>query len=127
MEYTLADGTVVTEAGTYTATVTGTNGCDEVITYYVTSCVSIFDIANNIGMNLYPNPTTNLLNVEFSEKLSSSNEIVVVNVLGQNVYTLSNTDKTFIQINTSNMTAGVYYLNVTSDNKTSVKTFTVSK
>ena len=127
MEYTLANGTVVTEAGTYTAIVTGSNGCDEVITYDVTTCVSIFDIDNNIGINLYPNPTSDILNVEFSEKLSSTNNITVVNVLGQNVYTLSNTDNTFIQINTSNLTSGVYYLNVISDNKTSARTFTVSK
>ena len=127
LEFTLENGTVITEEGTYTEILVDDNGCDEIVTYQVSTCVSIFDIENNIGITLYPNPTSELLNVVFSEKLSNMNNVSILNILGQSIYELSNTDKTFIQINTSDFTDGIYYLNIKSDNKTSVKTFTVLK
>ncbi len=126
-QFTLANGTVVTEAGTYTATVTGSNGCDETITYVISDCVGIFDIDNNVGITLFPNPAKDVLNVVFSEKLSNTNNITVVDLLGKVIYTLDNVKGVNLTINTSKIANGLYYLNVRSDNKTSVKSFTISK
>ncbi|MGB1018903.1 MAG: GEVED domain-containing protein, partial [Chitinophagales bacterium] len=126
-EYTLANGTVVTEAGVYTAITPNANGCDNIITYNVSTCVGIFDVENAIGMLAYPNPSVDVLNIEFSEKLSNNNSVMILNVLGQAVYSVENTSDLKLVINTSEFTSGVYYINVTSDNKTSVKSITVSK
>ena len=127
LSYTLANGTVVTEAGIYTALVPADNGCNSIITYNISTCVGIFDVDNNIAMTVYPNPANEVLNIVFAEQLTAVNNITVVNVLGQDVYSANNVDVTTVSINTSSLTSGIYYLQVTSDNKVSVKSFTVAK
>jgi len=127
LTYTLANGTVVNAAGIYTETMMSANGCDSTITYNVSTCVGIFTVENNVAMVAYPNPAQDKLNVKFESRLSSENTIRILNVLGQSVYNVSNFDGLTLEVNTSNLTSGVYYINVTSDYKTSVVPFTVSK
>ena len=126
-EATLANGTVVNAAGIYTATIPSSNGCDSVITYKVSTCVGVNDLTNAIAMSVYPNPTKDILNVVFTEKLDITNEIVITNAIGQVVYAISNVNSLSLELNTTTFADGVYYLTVTSGSNATHKTFTVVK
>ena len=72
-----------------------------------------FDIS---GLVAYPNPTTNILNVEAATTISS---IEVLNVLGQTLYTKSTMANT-TQIDLSTFQTGSYFVRVTADNTSNV-------
>ena len=82
------------------------------------------------GLSVYPNPATVNTNVAFNLNEVSNVVINVTNTLGQTVYTenLGNVNgNQNVQINTSNLEAGMYLVNVTVNGEVSTKRITVSK
>jgi len=75
--------------------------------------VNDFDIE---GLVAYPNPTTNMLNIEAASVISS---VEVLNLLGQTLYSETGTTK-LTQIDLSAFQAGNYFVRVTVDNNTNV-------
>ena len=63
--------------------------------------------------SMYPNPTENILNVE---QIDGANLIEVYNVVGARVLTIDNITTGNVQISTSKLNTGVYFLNVHSQN-----------
>lgn len=61
--------------------------------------------------SMYPNPTENILNVE---NLEGANLIEVYNVVGARVLTIDNITTETVQISTSKLNTGVYFLSVHS-------------
>ncbi len=86
--------------------------------------VHSFTVAGILGVNdfeieglvAYPNPTTNMLNIEAVSVISS---VEVMNVLGQTLYS-ETTNRTATQIDLSAFQAGNYFVRVTVDNSTNV-------
>jgi hypothetical protein len=80
-------------------------------------CQSVSSIIeNNFDVNIFPNPSSNIFNLEFD--LDSKAEILVTNVLGEQVYVEStNSVEEFnTQIDLSNYSKGIYNLTIkTSD------------
>ena len=73
-------------------------------------------VENNLEVNIYPNPSSNIFNLEF--KSDSETEILVTNVLGEQVFfELTKSIGEFnTQIDLSNYSKGVYNLTIkTSD------------
>lgn len=96
-----------TTTDTYTVTGTDANGCvnSNVVTITVNTCGSGINnfAANNVA--IYPNPFSSSITVE----TESATQIAVVNVVGQIVYSAAlNSGKHAIDL--SNLTKGVYYL-----------------
>ncbi|MCQ2285417.1 MAG: choice-of-anchor J domain-containing protein [Bacteroidales bacterium] len=63
------------------------------------------------AIDIYPNPVKDVLNV----RAEGFNTVEVVNFLGQTVYSASVNSSEFT-INTSNLTAGVYFIRLAGDN-----------
>ncbi len=55
--------------------------------------VGVSEFAPEIGLNLYPNPAKDKLDVEFEVNYPSTINIELLNVLGQSVYNFSTTEK----------------------------------
>ncbi len=93
---------------TYTVTGTDDNGCSKTVTVtlYVAICEGIESYgANNIQLNIYPNPS----NGNFFISSDASIELSVVNTLGQEVARFkAEASKKEIQLN--NLPAGVYFI-----------------
>ena len=88
-------------------------GLDRFVVESVVLGVEDFNIE---GLVAYPNPTTNILNVEAASIISS---IEVMNVLGQTLHTVTiNTNKT--QIDLSAFQTGNYFVRVTADGSSNV-------
>ncbi|WP_445452553.1 T9SS type A sorting domain-containing protein [Flavobacterium sp. 25HG05S-40] len=88
-------------------------------------CITVTELGTNDfdlrNLRLYPNPVTNMLNVEYTNEMS---EVLVFNILGQKVLS-SNANANSIQIDMSQLPSATYLVKVSSENVT--KTFKVIK
>ena len=82
----------------------------KVTTTSVASTQSFF--ANNFS--IYPNPTNNVLNLSVKNGLAI-NEISIVDINGRTVKSINNAFDSEMEINVSDLTSGVYMLNVNTD------------
>ena len=72
----------------------------------------------NTPLSIYPNPTTNLLNIDFKEPITTDVKLTITDITGRVVYQ-KNYAKTLVnnnlQINIQDLTAGLYVVNVFLD------------
>jgi len=81
------------------------------------SCLSIKE--NTKGFSIVPNPATNNITISAGNNFHT---IELVNFLGQTVLSQSNTGNT-VTLDVSNLTNGVYFARIISDNGATVKKF----
>lgn len=86
-------------------------------TYYTLSFVGIEQSLNNIhSFKAYPNPTSNILNIDMTLKKADNIQISLVNTAGQTVLNrdVSQTNIIHEPFNVSNLAKGIYFLKVTT-------------
>lgn len=115
--------------GTYTLTITDKIGCSQTIDVVVGGVTGTQEIESLTSMALSPNPASNrtVLNLEFSEPVNASVE--VLNTLGQQLYTAqySNITGGKYELDLSNFSNGTYFVKVTVDGQTSVRRLMVNR
>ena len=74
--------------------------------------VGIDQVASDVVLNVYPNPATNMVNVNAAEAIR---EVRIINAIGQEVYVNSNVNAEALQVNTQNYAAGTYMVTVKTD------------
>jgi hypothetical protein len=70
------------------------------------------DQLNSGKISIYPNPANDLVKIESTSKIKS---IEVMNFIGQPVYTNPAVNNTTMQINTSNLSKGIYFVKIATD------------
>jgi len=100
-------------------------GVENAITLALTASVGIDDQANDLNLTAYPNPTNGIINVEYISKIPV--RLNVINLLGENVFSqnTNNTKKTTMDL--SNLNKGLYFLQMTTESKTTSLKFTLNK
>jgi len=101
-------------------------GVENAITLALTPLVGVNEQAeNNLNLTAYPNPTTGIINVEYTSETPV--QFDVINMLGENVFSqnTNNTKKTTIDV--SNLNKGLYFLQMITDSKTTSLKFTLNK
>ena len=83
-------------------------------------------IADNTleGMKLYPNPATDNLSVAISSSENASADLTIVNLMGQMVYNENvalTEGNNLLNLNVSNLKAGVYMVNIRTNKGTSTQ------
>jgi PKD repeat protein len=117
-----APGTVTheyTTAGPKMVTVTLTNECGTETVIATVVVTSTADVATNTieGLNVYPNPANDYVVVELPAATQAAGS--VYNTAGSLIRTIDSfTAKTTVSV--SDLTPGVYFLHVQSDDKTSI-------
>jgi hypothetical protein len=97
----------------------------------VSNYVGIKEINQDHGIRVYPNPFADFTNLEFTLDKASVVKLDVFNFLGKTVFSEAareypeGTSK--IQINSSNMGSGVYFIKLTIDNQTFTGKISVAK
>ncbi len=88
----------------------GTNGIEQVV-------------QNNLLLNIYPNPSSTILNVTFTKEKESSNTVKLTNTLGQTVFyrNIGKNEGSNEVINLVGLAKGVYILIVTDNQNTVTK------
>lgn len=72
-------------------------------------------------ISLYPNPANDLLNIRMSNASLTSIEIVDIN--GRTVNSMALNNVSDVQVNVSDLSAGIYMINIYSDNNKTTKKF----
>ncbi|MFM2195753.1 MAG: hypothetical protein RL092_1353 [Bacteroidota bacterium] len=107
--YTYASG------GDYIVTLTATNGdCTDTFTLNLTS-VSVSENIAFADLNIFPNPTSEILNIEFGQEMSDLVQIDLYDLTGKKVMSSQNNvsaGNNFLQINISDLESGIYFLNL---------------
>jgi len=75
----------------------------------------------NSEIKIYPNPTSENLNIDLTNYKNVNLEIV--NTLGQIIFTEKNISNELKNINLSNFAKGIYFINIQTDNKVYTKKF----
>ena len=102
----------------YTVTVIDGNGCISTLTVFVGSVVGINEVANEMGVSVYPNPTSGSFMVEFAE-LSGDVKFEIIDVAGKLVYQ----DVKYVDagqpvnLDIRDVESGVYFLRIENDEK----------
>jgi len=105
------DGTGEWVAITETAANNATSGTTEYIGYHSTTSTGMQDF--NFEFKMYPNPTENKLIVEASETIT---QIEILSITGQKLIQL-NDFSSKIEINTSTLSKGIYFIHLTTQNE----------
>jgi hypothetical protein len=92
---------------------------------------SINDLNEFTSLNVFPNPTSNLINVEISLEKPEVVNVEVIDILGQRVkfeqFNNVGTGVTTMSVGVSNLASGVYTIRVSSDSAESFRKFTIAK
>ena len=99
------------DAGDYTCLMTNECGTTTTMALHLTvNCLGTNTFATlDKSIKLYPNPTSNILNVELPQNISVLvSECAIVNVLGQAVYKATHADK----VDVSQLQKGVYIISL---------------
>ena len=95
-------------------------GQADITSLYTNNTLSSSDFSQNkLEVKLYPNPVNNVLNIETELELKS---VEIYNIQGQKV--LSSNQK---QINTQNLSAGIYLVNITDTNNNKISKKIIKK
>ncbi len=96
--------------GTYTVTVTGSNGCETTATVVVEFRVGINSVQASTNVyNLYPNPANNHFRIESQEEIIAS--VQLFNSIGQQV-AFFNVDALSAQFDANELAEGYYFVKV---------------
>lgn len=103
--------------GTYTVSVKISNECGDTTLYtqVVVEGLSIDDILSSDVINVYPNPTSNILNITLNNLDAKIETIVLYNILGQEVLHDTQIHQSNHKINVSQLAAGVYQMMIITD------------
>jgi len=74
------------------------------------------DEFNNLNFAYYPNPTSTVVNISYSSKIT---QVTLINLLGQTLMT-EKTNATEVQVDLSRLAEAAYFIKVTSDDKEKV-------
>ena len=115
-------------SGTYSVQVTDANGCTAVTSVLVEGIgIEEPNFAQNIS--LFPNPTSNVVNVGYNFTTEMSLEISVVNSLGQVVMTASEPHALDgkVRMDVSELANGVYYVVISNGTQSDNRRLVIQK
>ena len=99
---------------------------EEAITLALTTTVAIDEqIDYDLKLTAYPNPTNGTIYAEYNSKTPVHFD--VINMLGENVLSKKTSNTTNTKIDVSNLSKGFYFLQMTTDSKTTSLKFTLNK
>lgn len=99
------------QTGNYSVEVTFANGCSGSSSLYFHSQVSI-DELDLIAVNVFPNPTSGILNINLSQELNGEVELIVYDQMGRIVLREEGLMSGTTEINVAQLEAGVYNLSI---------------
>ena len=103
-------------SGTYTVSVTDSNGCIATSASYIYSFTGIGKILFSGNLNIYPNPSHNTFNIQITGENLKEAEVNLSDIVGNKVTTFSINNEKEFTLNASdyNLQQGVYILSIRS-------------
>lgn len=108
--YTLPDGTIVDEAGTYTTQILDERNCPtEIITTTIELLTSVDNLTLDKFVSIYPNPINNVFYLDIESNSVVDYELKVLNIIGQEISKQNIKEKTNT-IYIKGLESGVYFI-----------------
>jgi hypothetical protein len=109
--------------GSYTLTDSNSNviatgaefGAEEIVSFAVNTLGTESYLLDR-KVTLYPNPTTNVLNIKLGTSNSLPDNYTIYNMLGQVVLQQSVAELNDLTVNTSSLSKGMYFIKIATDN-----------
>jgi PKD repeat protein len=106
--------------GTYNVSliVTGECGSDTIVVPITIAGISVSELPLDRSLNVYPNPTSGVVRIDFELEVPQQVEIQVVNTIGQVVLKRTLNSSLGVQmehLDLSSCAAGIYHLQVNTD------------
>ena len=114
---TSEDLTNLTE-GCYDLSAFNDNGCRFDTTICIENTVGLDPVINHISIDVFPNPTYDLVNIHIQKESSSDTRILIYNATGEKVIEagLGSASSISKQIDIHNLETGIYYVQVIDGN-----------
>lgn len=80
---------------------------------------------NDIGFELFPNPASNLLNIQIKENQGNVFQMDIVDLQGRKVLSKQIINSMNVQVSISNLKSGMYFINIEQGRRSTTKKFTV--
>ena len=114
-----------------TYTYTDENGCENSADYTITveECVGIGE-NEGVGLELFPNPTNGILNINIRAEEFTNANLKVLNVLGKEVYSkagLNINGDVSVRVDLSSQPEGVYFVVISGENQKVVRKVLLNK
>jgi hypothetical protein len=104
-------------AGTYSCIITDGNGCSKTFGPFTVEDVSSTNETKFIhNFSVYPNPATNMINLEVNFVKSTNVEMTLTNSIGNKVITKQYSGNINDGIDVSALTSGLYFVMITGEN-----------
>lgn len=116
---------VVSQNGNYEVLVVDSNGCVGADTFNVMN-LSYYPITTNQVFNVFPNPTSGILNIEFESNKAGKLDLVMADITGRNLFKIDGKkvthgkQKLSLDLNKYNLKSGIYFLNLRIDNENNI-------
>lgn len=134
VSYTWSNGEITEDItglayGLYYVTITDANGCSLTSVFNLNLSTGINNLDANENFVIYPNPASEILNIQWRNPLSSEVLIKITDVLGKIIYTevYSNTGVQSKLIDVNHLDNGTYFLLIKENNKISAAKFLLIK
>lgn len=112
------------QAGTYTLTVTGAQGCKAIISAIVNCVTGIANESNPLFVNIMPNPSNGIFTIDGNFENSDIAIISLTSILGETVMLIDNVHQARAykkQVNVEHLPSGIYFLVIQQNNERLVK------
>ncbi len=107
----------INSTGLYSVVVKDQNGCSgtDSINITVDICTDLYEIKNNVEVNIYPNPASNYFFISIKNNLGTEIKMEVINIFGQTVLDIptqhfQNNSEQLIDVN--GLAPSIYYLKI---------------
>ena len=102
---------------------------DDVLITEETTLIGVNDHSGSVNIKVFPNPTSELVHVEYEVATSGNFDIRIVSIDGKVVYSenLGSTSLINTSIDVSELPAGTYFVQLRNENQTNIQKFTVTK
>ena len=86
---------------------TNHNGCFQKTYFNIPTGVTNVNEGNGVNLKLYPNPATDIINIEINSSITGNVQVNVMNLVGQNISTVDMSNHS-ANLDISSLPAGVY-------------------
>jgi len=113
-------------AGTYSVTVTDLLQCEtdtfvNIVTLPQPCLLSVSEV-DQLTFTISPNPTSGKFQLNFAENGVKTENIQVVNGLGQSIkFSIRNINSTSFEVNLSDAESGIYFVKISNGTRTSIE------
>jgi hypothetical protein len=97
--------------------------CDNTLFARSTYTVAGIELEEAMNFNLYPNPVSDVLNIEYT--FNGPVQVQIFNAMGELVYENNNTTISRMNVDLSSLSSGLYTLNLIGDNQSTSRTIVV--